>query len=364
MIKEKYKQLCLARQFGGINTIEFTQSLAEIKMGLIKNIIRKVDPLTKSFHSYRAPIFHYYHTVSNKELPHIKGIYKYKNETDFIRDLDFLLMKYKILEPSDLINSILEGVEIPSNCFLLSFDDGLSEVYNTILPILNKKGVPAIFFINNGYVDNSRLFYKHKISIIIESLSINENVKKIRKVLHSPNISELELIQKVKSINFKETNRLNEILSVIGVNEEEYLKSKQPYLTFSEIIDIKNQGHYLGGHTVNHLPLDQLNIEEQIEEILGSIIWLKENFDLDYELFSFPFSDAFASKTLFDKLLSAMPSLILMGNQGMTKDISDQIIQRFSLEKETQADIGIRMNITYKKYLALTGKNKIKRRTL
>jgi len=27
MIKEKYKQLCLARQFGGINTIEFTQTL-------------------------------------------------------------------------------------------------------------------------------------------------------------------------------------------------------------------------------------------------------------------------------------------------------------------------------------------------
>jgi len=30
MIKEKYKQLCLARQFGGINTIEFTQSLGFI----------------------------------------------------------------------------------------------------------------------------------------------------------------------------------------------------------------------------------------------------------------------------------------------------------------------------------------------
>jgi len=31
MIKEKYKQLCLARQFGGINTIEFTQMLAPIR---------------------------------------------------------------------------------------------------------------------------------------------------------------------------------------------------------------------------------------------------------------------------------------------------------------------------------------------
>lgn len=27
MIKEKYTQLCLAHQFGGINTIGFTQSL-------------------------------------------------------------------------------------------------------------------------------------------------------------------------------------------------------------------------------------------------------------------------------------------------------------------------------------------------
>jgi len=27
MVKEKYKQLCLAHQFGGINTIGFTQTL-------------------------------------------------------------------------------------------------------------------------------------------------------------------------------------------------------------------------------------------------------------------------------------------------------------------------------------------------
>ncbi len=27
MIKEKYEQLCIAQQFGGINTIEYTQTL-------------------------------------------------------------------------------------------------------------------------------------------------------------------------------------------------------------------------------------------------------------------------------------------------------------------------------------------------
>ncbi len=31
MIKEKYKQLCLAFRFGGINTIRFTQSLSQFE---------------------------------------------------------------------------------------------------------------------------------------------------------------------------------------------------------------------------------------------------------------------------------------------------------------------------------------------
>ena len=31
MIQEKYIQLCIAHQFGGINTIEFTQTLTVIK---------------------------------------------------------------------------------------------------------------------------------------------------------------------------------------------------------------------------------------------------------------------------------------------------------------------------------------------
>jgi peptidoglycan/xylan/chitin deacetylase (PgdA/CDA1 family) len=333
-------------------------------MGMIKNIIRKADPLTKRFHSYREPIFPYYHTVSNKDLPHIKGIYNYKNEKDFTRDLEFLLKKYKILEPSELLNCVQNDIKIPSNSFLLSFDDGLSEVYDTILPILNKKGVPAIFFINNRYIDNSTLFYKHKISIIVQSLSVNECEKNIRKLFHNSTGSKLDLVQKIKSINYNETKKLNELLDAIGINEQEYLKSKQPYLTFSELNKIIDQGHYLGGHTVNHFPLDQLNIEKQIEEILDSVIWLRENFNLDYELFSFPFSDVFASETLFDQLFSAIPSLVLMGNQGMKKDISNNIIQRFSLEKEAQSSVGVRMNIAYKKYLTLTGKVKIKRKTL
>ena len=37
MIKEKFKQLRLAHSFGGINTIEYTQSLGEISGEFMSN---------------------------------------------------------------------------------------------------------------------------------------------------------------------------------------------------------------------------------------------------------------------------------------------------------------------------------------
>ena len=41
MIKEKYTQLCLAHRFGGINTIEFTQTLGHIQKDRCSMIARQ-----------------------------------------------------------------------------------------------------------------------------------------------------------------------------------------------------------------------------------------------------------------------------------------------------------------------------------
>ena len=116
------------------------------------------------------------------------------------------------------------------------------------------------------------------------------------------------LIEKVKALSHKDDGKLDKILIALNIDQSEFPKIQQPYLTFTELEKIKNQGHFLGGHTVHHYPMDQQKVGEQIDEILDSIIWLKNNFDLKYELFSFPFSDSFASSALFDKVFSAMPN--------------------------------------------------------
>ena len=88
------------------------------------------------------------------------------------------VIKYKPITTFELKKFITENSALPKNAFLLSFDDGLKEVFTTIAPILLKKGVPASFFINPCFIDNNELFYRYKISLLIFILSICLHIRK------------------------------------------------------------------------------------------------------------------------------------------------------------------------------------------
>ena len=53
---------------------------------------------------------------------------------------------------------------------LITFDDGLSECYRLVRPLLLKHRVPCLFFITKAFVDNRAMFFRHKASLCIESL--------------------------------------------------------------------------------------------------------------------------------------------------------------------------------------------------
>ena len=113
-------------------------------------------------------IFPFYHVVSDEYLPHIRHLYRYRNVDQFEKDMDELLA---IFEPL----SLTEYLEEPERkrgrrCMVLSFDDGLWECHQVIAPVLRKKGIPAVFFLNNQFIDNQGLFYRYKASIIIDRI--------------------------------------------------------------------------------------------------------------------------------------------------------------------------------------------------
>ncbi|SRX56225.1 polysaccharide deacetylase family protein [Aequorivita sp. CIP111184] len=331
-------------------------------MGIIKNTLYTFS--NPKFINYfkSQPIFPYYHVVDDKEIFHIKHLYKFKNRQQFIEDLNFLLENYHQLDPKDIIRK-----KIPPNSFLLSFDDGLSQVYTDVYPILKERKIKAVFFINPDYIDNKTIMYKHGLSLLLEklkTLKADDNfIIQARDKIYLDFNSKEDLIDKIKKISYTERDKINELLSVFKIDIDAYLENVKPYLTKNQIKTMVADGFYFGGHTMSHPPLTALSEFEQKKEIINSIEWLKSNFDIKYSFFAFPFSDKKISKKVINDLFKYDKDLLLFGNSGLKKDISDRIIQRFSLEKPNK--LGSRQIITenlYKQYNRFIGKYVIKRK--
>jgi len=93
-------------------------------------------------------IYPFYHIISDNPPAHIKYLYPVRSIKQFEKDLVFLQKHFTV---SDF------PVKGNNPQFVLSFDDGLSEVYDIIAPILKKRNIPAIFFVNTPG-DYHRLF--------------------------------------------------------------------------------------------------------------------------------------------------------------------------------------------------------------
>jgi len=111
-----------------------------------------------------------YHAVSDEDLPHLKHLYEVKSIKRFLKDLDYYLAKYEPVSMSDWYESSLGREKLKKPAVVLSFDDGLREIFDVVLPILTSKGVPATFFVNPSFIDNNELFYKYKASLVLDRL--------------------------------------------------------------------------------------------------------------------------------------------------------------------------------------------------
>jgi hypothetical protein len=188
--------------------------------------------------------------------------------------------------------------------------------------------------------------YKHSISIIINHLDQINNpsnvLNEIAKRIGFTYKTVQEFQKNFLNLNYAERGKLADVLDFLKIDITDYLKQEQPYITKVQIKEMMDAGFYFGGHTMNHPPLQQLTHEEQKREIIESIDWLKEHFNVDYSFFAFPFTDKNISKKLIQELFEYDPNLILFGNSGMKKDIDTRIIQRFTLEnpnKNTEKQI-------------------------
>ncbi len=315
----------------------------------------------------KTVIFPFYHMVSDDPPPHIRHLYHVKKIKEFRSDLECLLKYFRPASPELLVQKDDQGW--PSEpAFILSFDDGLREISETIVPILEEKGIKAIFFLNNNFIGNQDLFFRYKVSLIIESLRQNRPspivLKNIAFLMGLVN-SDLKSIETgLLEMGHKNQILIGRVSEIADVDFGDYLTRNQPYLDEAEIGNILQKGFYIGGHSMDHPSFLYLSPEDQYREVMKSVIGIRERFGIAYSLFSFPFEDTGVGYGVFRRLYGEGEWVLdaSFGTSGLKKEEGFPHYQRIPMEKSAAgAEKYLKSEYFYYILKSIAGLNRIKR---
>lgn len=275
----------------------------------------------------------FYHTVSDIPLPHCKHILSVKSVAQFENDLEYLLRHYTPIGVSELLQHLSDEKPLLKPSFFLTFDDGLSQFYDIIAPVLLRKGIPAVFFVNTAFIENKAIFYRFKISLLIEAVQQkripNSRMLHLQKLLQNEN-KRYKTLSDLLDLRFHNEPLLDELATVLDCDFTSFLKQEKPYLSMEQVDSLIKQGFEVGSHSVDHPLYFSVSPEEQIRQTIAGVEFINNTFHVPYRLFSFPFTDEFLSLDFFGKISPHID--ISFGTAGLKQDMVPTNIQRISME--------------------------------
>lgn len=188
--------------------------------------------------------------------------------------------------PLDRAIRMLKDGTLPSRAAAITFDDGYEDNYSNALPLLQKHGLAATFFIATGFLDGGRMWN----DTVIEAIRANEQAE--------VNLSSIGLGCYPTDTILNKRHSIEQILGrikyfphserlTISIQIAELLAvqlANDLMMTSESVRKLREAGMQIGGHTVSHpilaatsasIARDEIsNGKRHLEEILGEHISL------------------------------------------------------------------------------------------
>lgn len=296
-------------------------------------------------------ILPFYHSVSSAPLPHVKHIGYYRKTNDFENDIACFLKHFNSVSLTNLADP-------QNNSFHLSFDDGLSDFYHTVMPLLVKKGIHATVFVNSDFLDNKKLFYRHKTSIIMGEVEGSELEK--ARIADYFSCEADEVSQKINDLT--DHSKIEDIAKLLKISFEQYLYEQQPYLSIAQLKELSRMGFTIANHSKSHPNFKLISPEEQRDQISQVNSFLAAELGVSEHYFSFPFGDEDIHDSFFDWMYSSGAIRYSFGISGLKKDSYKNHFHRIPMEQHgLSAEQILKFEYFYFMMKALVNRNKIRR---
>lgn len=304
--------------------------------------------------------FPFYHAISDRQLPHMKHLYKLRNIVQFEEDIDFLLQHFEPVKMSEYLSgNFSKNKQKPP--MVLSFDDGLLQCYEEIMPILLKKELPAVFFLNNAFIDNKSMFFRFKASLLIEAMeTVTDKQKAGAAELVHCHVSELK--KRLLAVSYVEREITDQIAHVFEYSFDDYLRTNPIYLSSMHVREMMDKGFEFGSHGIDHPLFSLLTSEKALSHIGESMEDIHQRYGLNYKYFAFPFTDYGVQDNTIEDLFKKNIIDAGFGTAGLKDDKWPDYYQRVPMEQlGVDAKKTLRSELNMRRIRIMTSRNKVSR---
>ena len=187
------------------------------------------------------------------------------------RELDWLLERFEPIGLDEIARTVSSGQPLPKKSFLfLSFDDGFREMAELVAPICQRKRIPAAFFLTTDFLDNRKLGYRHKASVLLEHLGRSGTEKATQIIQSAAQQHGVAFTDDwrtfVLGLRYAQVGVIDTAAKLAGLDFDDYLRTERPYLTCGQVRELMRAGFGIGAHSLDHPRYSEITEDEQVRQ--------------------------------------------------------------------------------------------------
>ena len=242
-------------------------------------------------------MYHYIRDLKRSRFPAIKGL----SVDRFCRQLEYIQAHYTPISVEKVLVALESREDLPPNPILLTFDDGYSDHFSNVFPLLDARGIQGCFFPSARSVLEHMVLDVNKIHFVLSAVPDAESLldhvfsllrefrseyglKSREEYLaavtgeHRYDTREVTVFKRLLQRELPEQIRAEIVQRLFAkyVTADEPAFACELYMSMDQIACLHRQGMHIGSHGYGHAWLNHVSPEEQVVEIDRSLDFLQK----------------------------------------------------------------------------------------
>jgi len=236
-------------------------------------------------------IMYHYVRPDDSSFPHFRHL---RVET-FEQQLDYFAREYRLISQDEFLGAVRMAKPIQDG-IVLTFDDGLKDHFQYVLPALARRSLFGIFYVSAYPLLTGRILDVHRAHLLLgrfggkaiwealltkitDDMLSHAQIRDFRQRTYRTQFNDDYTNQVKRTLNYyidyRFRPKITDALMAEFFPDEAQIASSF-YLNEDEIREMHRAGMILGSHTVNHPCMSKLSLGEQKKEIQDSFTHLAE----------------------------------------------------------------------------------------